>query len=262
MACEDFQDDLSAWLDNELTPVEHARLAAHLQTCSECSRLLHGFRATSLRVRDLTALRAPISVTDAAMCAVRAMPRQHAEPWMERAWRLLCEPFFRKAGFATVGFAAAVIVAVIVGRHEWIKNADHTTLTAASDASRSSSHSGSAEGRPSPTAPSAGEPASDPYRLASVPPDAAAAEYDFRDPKTHGRRDASSFDEKERSAWQGGVWRHERRFGRDGWWWVVGRVWYEYDQSTEGPPSYVSAVRFVNPPSLSNPDPEQSPASK
>ena len=49
-----------------------------------------------------------------------------------------------------------------------------------------------------------------------------------------------------RLAWEGGRWRHETHNGRLGWYWDVGGVWYFYPQQTDGPPTYVSEVEFVD----------------
>lgn len=38
------QAELSAYLDNELSPSRHARIEAHLRSCSECSELLAAFQ--------------------------------------------------------------------------------------------------------------------------------------------------------------------------------------------------------------------------
>jgi hypothetical protein len=62
------------------------------------------------------------------------------------------------------------------------------------------------------------------------------------------RRDIHTFNERERVAWQRGGWHHERRFGRDGWWWEVNGVWYWYAQPMEGPPVYVSEVEYADEP--------------
>jgi hypothetical protein len=67
--------------------------------------------------------------------------------------------------------------------------------------------------------------------------------YSFRG-AYHGRRGITTFNERERTVWYGGHWRHERRFGRDGYWWEVNGVWYFYDQPLDGPPDYVSEVEF------------------
>jgi len=60
------------------------------------------------------------------------------------------------------------------------------------------------------------------------------------------RRDVKGFSENERIAWQHGRWRHERRFGRDGWWWEVNGAWYWYGQPMQGPPPYVSEFEVVD----------------
>jgi len=68
--------------------------------------------------------------------------------------------------------------------------------------------------------------------------------YSFRG--EHGRRDIGTFNERERSAWYGGRWRHEQHFGRYGYWWEVNGVWYFYDQPMAGPPAYVSDMEFMD----------------
>jgi len=69
--------------------------------------------------------------------------------------------------------------------------------------------------------------------------------YSFRG-ADYGRRDVTTFNERERAVWYGGRWRHERHFGRLGYWWEVNGVWYYYDQPFAGPPSYVSEVEFMD----------------
>jgi len=69
--------------------------------------------------------------------------------------------------------------------------------------------------------------------------------YSFRG-ADHGRRVVGTFNERERAVWFGGHWRHERRFGRLGYWWEVNGVWYFYDQPLAGPPDYVSEVEFMD----------------
>jgi hypothetical protein len=69
--------------------------------------------------------------------------------------------------------------------------------------------------------------------------------YSFRGPD-HGRRDIATFDERERAVWGGGLWHHERRFGRLGYWWEVNGAWYYYDRPLVGPPTYVSEVEFFD----------------
>jgi hypothetical protein len=42
--------------------------------------------------------------------------------------------------------------------------------------------------------------------------------------------------------WPRGVWRHETRRGRYGWWWDTGGIAYFYNTPSEGPPDHVSEV--------------------
>jgi hypothetical protein len=60
------------------------------------------------------------------------------------------------------------------------------------------------------------------------------------------RRDIRTFNGREHAAWQRGRWHHERRFGRDGYWWAVNGAWYWYAQPVDGPPNYVSDVEMVD----------------
>jgi hypothetical protein len=69
--------------------------------------------------------------------------------------------------------------------------------------------------------------------------------YSFRG-ADHGRRDVAMFNERERAVWYGGHWRHERHFGRLGYWWEVNGVWYFYDRPFAGPPTYVSEAEFMD----------------
>jgi hypothetical protein len=64
----------------------------------------------------------------------------------------------------------------------------------------------------------------------------------------HGvRREMHTLNREERLGWQGGRWHHERRFGRDGYWWEVNGSWYWYSTPMSGPPAYVSEYEFMDP---------------
>jgi hypothetical protein len=41
-------------------------------------------------------------------------------------------------------------------------------------------------------------------------------------------RNVRDFGVREMAAWRGGLWRNEWHYGRRGWWWDVGGVWYPY----------------------------------
>ena len=65
-----FQDELSAYLDNALAPAMRQRIEAHLDTCSECSDMLSAFRENRERIKGLEHP-APASIQAAVMATVR-----------------------------------------------------------------------------------------------------------------------------------------------------------------------------------------------
>jgi hypothetical protein len=52
-------------------------------------------------------------------------------------------------------------------------------------------------------------------------------------------RGFSRFTPQDRSAWQGGAWRHTYHNGYNGWWWVVGDNWFFYPGPIYPYPEYV-----------------------
>jgi hypothetical protein len=42
-------------------------------------------------------------------------------------------------------------------------------------------------------------------------------------------RNVRNFGARELATWRGGLWRNEWHYGRRGWWWDVGGVWYPYE---------------------------------
>lgn len=150
MACEAFEEDLSAWIDGELTPAEEARLAAHLQSCRSCTALLRDFQDTSLLVRQLPLPRSPAFATEATMDLLRAVRHRDSEPWLAlaRARRFLFDPFLPKVGVKVVGLAVAIALAVFVGREEFMINVDHGNTLETTEAPPHT-----AEAPPSPSTP-------------------------------------------------------------------------------------------------------------
>jgi hypothetical protein len=49
-------------------------------------------------------------------------------------------------------------------------------------------------------------------------------------PHGHWEGDIHRFHEHDWDRWRGGRWYHGRHSGRDGWWWIVGGLWYFYPQ--------------------------------
>ena len=230
MGCDDLHAELSAWIDGELSAEDRARIATHLQTCPACGEHVRALQETASLVRGLRTPRAPASVTQAAMRQAGAMKQRAATPWprlrLSFGWPLPA------LGVGLLGLAAAVALAIFAGQQQWVKNP--------ADSSASFHSAAGSVGNPMPNG--AG------YHLSSAPDSitgsiAITRGYDFR--SAQNRRDINTFNARERFAWEHGVWRHERRFGRDGWWWDVEGAWYWYDKRTDGPPVLVSNVRFA-----------------
>lgn len=73
--------------------------------------------------------------------------------------------------------------------------------------------------------------------------------YQFRE------RDVHRFAPHEARIWRGGVWRHEWRNGRLGWWWFTGGVWYFYERPVYPFPLVVSEIAFADPMVVTSPPP-------
>ena len=116
----EFQDELSAYIDNELAPAMCHRMETHLHTCSECSDMVSAFRENRERVRHIERP-APVSIKDAVMAKIQ---EQAVESDVEKSTRT---PWFRDIGNwmpdlgrwlfrpVTVGATAALTLALILG---------------------------------------------------------------------------------------------------------------------------------------------------
>ena len=114
------QDELSAYLDNELAHAEHQRIEAHLHVCRECSEMLSAFRENGEQIKTLEHP-APPSIHDAAMAKIR---QQTAETPVEAPTRTgwlpdigrwmpdLSRWFFRPV---TAGATGILTLALILG---------------------------------------------------------------------------------------------------------------------------------------------------
>ena len=78
-----FQDELSAYLDNELAPAMRDRIETHLHSCEECSEMLSAFRQNRSQIKSLEHP-APASIENAVMAKIR---QQAAQPHEEEPTR-------------------------------------------------------------------------------------------------------------------------------------------------------------------------------
>ena len=113
-----FQDELSAYLDNELAPAMRDRMEAHLHSCGECSDMLVAFRQNRERVKTLEHA-APTSIETAVMAKIRQQAIQTRKEesthtgWMPdiRRWMPdLGRWFFRPVTAGATGILTLVLI--------------------------------------------------------------------------------------------------------------------------------------------------------
>ena len=115
-----FQDELSAYLDNELAPTMRQRIEAHLYACNACSETLSAFRENREQIKRLEHP-APASIHDAVMAKIRqqAVETRVEEPartpWLRNIGQSLPDLgrwFFRPV---TAGATGILTLALILG---------------------------------------------------------------------------------------------------------------------------------------------------
>ncbi len=109
MRCARAQEELSAYLDEELTAQEKAELRAHLDGCAACRAELEALRATVDSVRALPRTPAPAGFRDGVMAKLKEAPApaaggtgQPAPSFRAPLWRRLWP------------VAAAIVVALMI----------------------------------------------------------------------------------------------------------------------------------------------------
>ena len=107
MSCT-VEDDLTAYLDGELSVVEAARVRTHLASCADCRATEALLRRTVTELAALPAFEPSAGLRRRVLAEVEALPR----PWRSRigAW-------FRPGLLAPAGVAVAtaVVVAAVAG---------------------------------------------------------------------------------------------------------------------------------------------------
>jgi hypothetical protein len=67
-------------------------------------------------------------------------------------------------------------------------------------------------------------------------------------------RNVREFSASEMHIWRAGLWRNEWHYGRRGWWWEVGGVWYPYPDPVFPFPLEVAALTVYDTPTVDGPD--------
>ena len=115
----EFQDELSAYIDNELAPAMRERIETHLHACSECADMVSAFRENRERIQRLEHP-APVAIKDAVMAKIHEQAAADVEksvrtPWLPDIGKWLPDLgrwFFRPL---TAGATAVLTLALILG---------------------------------------------------------------------------------------------------------------------------------------------------
>ena len=113
-----FQDDLSAYLDDELAPAVRERIETHLHSCDECAGVLSAFRENRERIK-MTVHPAPASIHDAVMTKIHQQTAEASvkestpTKWMPNIGRWLPDLgrwFFRPVTAGATGILTLVLI--------------------------------------------------------------------------------------------------------------------------------------------------------
>jgi anti-sigma factor RsiW len=108
MSCT-VEDELTAYLDGELAPVDAARVRSHLSSCSDCRATEALLRRTMTELAALPAFEPSLALRRRVLAEVDALRR----PWPERMRAWLRPGLLAPAG---VALATAAVVAVVAGQ--------------------------------------------------------------------------------------------------------------------------------------------------
>jgi anti-sigma factor RsiW len=107
MSCT-VEEDLTAYLDGELSVVEAARVRTHLISCADCRATEALLRVTVTQLAALPAFEPSAGLRRRVLAEVEALPR----PWRSRIAEWFRPGLLAPAGVAV---ATALVVAVVAG---------------------------------------------------------------------------------------------------------------------------------------------------
>ena len=76
------QEELSAYLDNELSPNRHKQIETHLRTCDECSDMLSMFKKNRQRVANI-AHPVPLTLKDGVMAKIHTQFQDELSAYLD-----------------------------------------------------------------------------------------------------------------------------------------------------------------------------------
>jgi anti-sigma factor RsiW len=125
MSCT-VEDELTAYLDGELSVVEAARVRTHLASCADCQATEALLRRTVTELAALPAFEPSTGLRRRVLAEVEALPR----PWPERLRTWLRPALLAPAGVAV---ATAMVVAVVAGQRAVSERAEQRTELAVAE---------------------------------------------------------------------------------------------------------------------------------
>ncbi len=101
--CAEMREQISAWLDGELTPDNAAVVRNHVATCPQCQRVVDSYRSIAISIRDLPPVTPPLTLAD----EIFAQTIDAGQPRL--LWR------GSRIGYGFAGIAAVLAMFVVAG---------------------------------------------------------------------------------------------------------------------------------------------------
>lgn len=108
-------EDLSAWVDAELSAGERARLDAHFATCAACRARLDELQALRASFRDLPEERLSFDLSQVIRGRIESMGGRAAQP-RRRRWQRLVPVGFGAAASLSLGLAGGWLLTAPAAR--------------------------------------------------------------------------------------------------------------------------------------------------
>ena len=103
------QNQLSAYLDHELSPEQRRRVEAHLSGCHECAEMLADFQRDRQWIGALEHEAPPIASLVLPQLADRGPVRRGFLPSFNELWDWVCRPAIGGGALVTVGMVLAFV---------------------------------------------------------------------------------------------------------------------------------------------------------
>ena len=110
-ACEQIREELSAYLDGELSEQDRSALDTHLRACEACREMLEELKGVSATISDLPRAKAPVSLLTKVKNDIAAEPALREQVRTAVAFSSVARGGPRpRAHWAPIAFGAAALV--------------------------------------------------------------------------------------------------------------------------------------------------------